>query len=168
MGVDPGVLETGIAVYSRFQLGRVTRMPGRDHQALVRAVIDTLSTDAHAVLAIEDQRFVARGKTERGESSFAASAVRDIQMLLEGAALARGHAVIYIAPAKAKAALAAGARATKAQMVKAVERRFGRAVTPNEADAVGVALAGEGVILMHEATSAGRRLLRSVRTGRAA
>ncbi len=152
MGADPGVIETGLSVWrSHPAVARVMGVSGSDHEALVRAMIDfgerALSAEPASlrelVLAIEDQRHVQRGKTERGESSFAASAVRDIQMILAGAAIARGWPVVLIAPASAKLAATGNGRATKEQVRKFVELRLrvGR-LSQNQADSVAVAMAG--------------------------
>jgi Holliday junction resolvasome RuvABC endonuclease subunit len=156
VGIDPGVRETGVAVWYRAQNAlHVVGLSGRDPRALVAQVVDLplLFKVDHSIVAglplfaIEEQRFVQSGKTEEGQTSFAASAVRDLQMVLAGAAYALGWPVVFVHPATAKAAVVGG-RAKKGQVVKAVEARFKLKVSSNQADAVAIALAGESAYRM--------------------
>lgn len=155
-GVDPGVRETGVGIWHRATKSlHVATFSGRDPRALVRQILDEVVLFKAGrgiigpvpLIAIEDQRYVQRGRTEAGQTNFAATAVRDLQMVLAGAAYALGWSVVFVHPATAKAAVCGG-RAKKDQVVKAVEARFKVKVTSNGADAVAVALAGESAYRM--------------------
>lgn len=150
-GIDPGVRETGLGIWHRATKALVVlTFSGRDVPALVRDVTDAIvafKAERNIIgplplLAIEEQRYVQRGKTREGQTSFAATGVRDIQMALAGAAYALGWPVVFVHPATAKASVCS-ARAEKAQVVRAVEARFRIKVSSNGADAAAVALAGE-------------------------
>lgn len=70
--------------------------------------------------------------------------------VLRRVAQERGIPAIGVQPSQAKAVLAGRGNATKAQMMSAARRAFGRELSKDEADAVGVALAGAH-LLTHEA-----------------
>lgn len=155
-GIDPGVRETGLGIWYRpTKTLHVVTFRGRDPCALVRLVFDAIVLfkaerglfGPVPLMAIEDQRYVQRGRAEAGQTNFAATAVRDLQMVLAGAAYALGWPVVFVHPGTAKASVCGG-RAKKDQVVKAVEARFKVKVTSNGADAVAVALAGESAYRM--------------------
>lgn len=62
---------------------------------------------------------------------------------LRGMAVAHGLTCVGVQEAQSKVALTKDAHATKNDMIKAVERLFGKRLPEDEADAVGHALAGE-------------------------
>jgi len=161
VGLDPGVRETGVAIWHRAtQTLEVHGLSGRKVPELVKRAIDLPVLfkaerslyEPRPVFAIEDQRYVQRGKTEAGETNFAASAVRDLQMALAGAAYACGWPVVFVQPVTAKAGV--GAR-KKGDVIRAVEARFKlRGLTSNQADAVAIALAGESAYRLLHMTGA--------------
>lgn len=153
LGIDPGIRHLGYVLICRvgqrievFSVGTHALGSADDVGAMMRSTFrtDLLPT---LVVGIEEQRHVLRGKTERGMTSFAASAVRDVQYAAAGAARALGWPVFFIAPTTAKAALCS-AKADKEQMKRAARTMYGDRiprwqghVSEHEADALGVALA---------------------------
>jgi Holliday junction resolvasome RuvABC endonuclease subunit len=65
----------------------------------------------------------------------------------------RGIACVGVSPAEAKLALANHGHADKAAMMRAAAHIFGRSISKDEADACGVALAGQGLLFQQQLLS---------------
>ncbi len=168
LGIDPGLAQAGYVVLHRSKIwqvpagiGSLTLGPamavyrfgpryGTDVERGAQYVerLDFWCREARVeVLAIETQFTALRatGAEARGKAH-SQQQVSVIRGMLMQAAVTRGLQVVEIAPAQAKKALTGNPQATKEQMIRMVEQRFGIKLKRSEehiADAIGIALAAE-------------------------
>lgn len=170
LGIDPGFAACGIAVLEEGRGGQRCRAivmdtirtpPGQQLAARLHTVwrrvgeVVVSSIPPPALMAVEAQARAQAGHRERGTTSDNVMAVREVTGLLRALAWQHGMAFVEIEPATWRACLGLPARASKAQVKRAVQACLGYQgrLSEHAAEAGGVAFAGRRHFTSYAATA---------------
>jgi crossover junction endodeoxyribonuclease RuvC len=158
VGLDPGIRATGLAVVDiggphpgviRCATIRSTSGTVAERLDFIASRIQQEIHDAGPyVVGIEDQRGAMIGASLRGKNTASSvSKTASVVGIVHGIVSVTGAALITVTPAQAKRAVGLNARATKAQVKRAVQVLTGSISRRSEhaADAVAIAVAAERI-----------------------